>query len=95
MGAKKKYKAHISKYVRHILKYLRPIFCPLKTILKNASKMQTKNYAPLPYAPRMSLNAGCRAQKCSRFKTKSLCVPLFPDKSLFLQNAPCKRLIRV
>ena len=31
MGAKKKYKAHISKYVRPILKYLRHIFCSLKT----------------------------------------------------------------
>ena len=34
VGARKKYKAHISKYVRHILKYKTHIFRPLKTRLK-------------------------------------------------------------
>ena len=34
VGARKKYKAHISKYVRHILKYKAHIFRPLKTRLK-------------------------------------------------------------
>ena len=53
MGAKKKYKAHISKYVWPILKYLRHIFCPLKTTLKHAPKMRTKHrHAPA--------GAGCR-----------------------------------
>ena len=31
LGAKKKYKAHISKYVPCILKYVRPFFAPVLT----------------------------------------------------------------
>ena len=46
MGAKRKYKAHISKYVRPILKYLRHIFCPLKTRRENVPKTQTNSDTP-------------------------------------------------
>ena len=36
VGARKKYKAHISKYVRPILKYVRHIFRPLQTRMDKA-----------------------------------------------------------
>ena len=78
MGAKKKYKAHISKYVRHILKYLRPIFLPPENYIEKCLENADKKLRSSPVCAANVLQCRLQGTKMLPFQNKILMCAVIP-----------------